>query len=751
MFNFIVFWIVALSSTACLLTLSIKFRTNSVIGWIGSTLMLASAALPYVFADQLITIGATIGFAVGAMLFIASLYGKIRRAVSTKTNQRGESQSKTISDILQVAASRDSLIELLNYSLDRFLEVFSLNSGAIHIFHGSKNMLVMGAFRGLIPTHANRLELIKPGDTAIGRAVQNRRVLIIRDLSVSPDYSFFGGKTEGYSFLAVAPIMVDEKCWGVITLLGRKKYQRGMLDVSQLEQFGHKLGQALVLGRENRRMQAAFNRLSGIVKFYNHLFGAIREDVSKQSGLDDKNIFHTLRNYPATLFDGKPFGVIKLTSGTCRCVYLQGQNGEDGNLPEGYHEEISLANLPSRFQAGKAFYIEQPELAELIPLKLFRNSDVTGFGYSFGNGFSAILVVDIPEISTLENYMDDVLFIGNLLTLSYIGNIKPVVKPEASKPYIAKPSENVIDEVTQDLSTIFAGISGNVQLMFDQLGLNGETANPDDYSRWLNSIEEAALKGIGHLNKIGTRNNPNTIIQSVLDSENLNVAFYPGSKIPQVKSNQDEFEKTVKAILLEAIADNRLIRLKTTPQNSKLAITIEGQVKKGFPSDNIIGLAQRQNIELNLVSQDDVTGEIIDRFPVDNDKKSNLKALTIENKPVITDLLEEFFRQIGYTNHTVATGKEGLAYIESATDRNERIDVAVIDMTLDDISGLELCRKIKETNSGIYTVIISSWGVNLYKNTLDDAGVDAVLHKPFRLEQLNNVLPKKEITDAAEN
>jgi len=448
--------------------------------------------------------------------------------------------------------------------------------------------------------------------------------------------------------------------------------------------------------------------------------------------------------------------MLKFASGTCRCVYFQGENGENQYLPQNFYEDISLADVPSGFQAGKAFLINERELAELTPLKLFNDNRVTGFGYSFGNGFSAMLVVDIPEIGSLENHMDDILFIGNLLTLSYISNMKQVVKPDTDKPDVDKPdiagSEDIIiDEVTQDLSTIFAGISGNVQLMFDQLGLSGKAVNPDDYSRWLNSVEDAALKGIGLLNKIGTQNNPNAIIQSVLDSENLNVAFYPGSKIPQVKTNQGEFETTIKAILLEAIADNRLIRLKTSPQDNKLAITIEGRVKEGFPSDSIIGMARMQNIELNIVSRDDSVSEVGERFPEENNLKTDLNALTVENKPVITDLLEEFFEQIGYSNHTVATGKEGLNYIESARDRDQKIDVAVIDMTLDDISGLELCRKIKETDSQIYTVIISSWGVNLYKNTLDDAGVDAVLHKPFRLEQLNNALPKREIKDAAEN
>jgi len=743
MFSFIAFWIVALSSIACLLALSIRFKINSPAGWLGSILMLAGAGLSQVIFIRSFSLITTTIFAIGFVIFITGIFNKAKKSESKINNQPGDPQAKTISDILQVAASRESLIELLNYSLDRFLEVFSLNSGAIHIFHGSKNVLVMGAYRGLIPSHANRLELIEPGQTAIGRAVQNKRVLIIRDLRVSPDYGFFGGKAEGYSFLAVAPIMVEGKCWGVITLMGRKKYQRGMLDISQLEQFGDKLGQALVLGRENRRVQAAYGQLSGIVEFYNQLFNRIKKDITKTRAWDDSRIFRMLNTCPAKLFNGKPFAILKFRSGQGRCVYLQAVNSY---ADDDYKNEAATAMVPASFKAGQYFNLTESELSGLLPPGSFNDSRLTGYGFTFDSQFSGMVVIDIPEISELEKYAGDIVVIGNLLTLSYINSIQSKTKIEQPKS-----TDSVIDEVAQELSTVFAGISGNVQLMFDQLGHNGKTVNPDDYSRWLTSVDTSALKGMGLLNKIGPRNNPNIIIQSVLDSENLNIAFYPGSKIPMVDTDPDEFKHTIKAILTEAISGNRLIRLKSSPQNNSLALTIEGQVKAGFPSQDIIKLAHRNNIEVNIVKQDDKLNGIADDSHPEIESKPVLKALTVENKPVIVELLEDFFKQIGYSNHTVTTGNEGLAYLESAKDRQERIDVAVIDMTLDDISGLELCRKLKAIDQSIYAVIISSWGVNLYKNTLDDAGVDAVLHKPFRLEQLNNVLPKNEIEDAAEN
>jgi DNA-binding response OmpR family regulator len=104
-------------------------------------------------------------------------------------------------------------------------------------------------------------------------------------------------------------------------------------------------------------------------------------------------------------------------------------------------------------------------------------------------------------------------------------------------------------------------------------------------------------------------------------------------------------------------------------------------------------------------------------------------------------LLSDLLARLGYKSNAVISGEKGLDFLKSAGSSKQPVDIVIIDISLDDISGLELSKKIKELNDSIYTIVISSWGVNLFQNTLDDAGVDAVLHKPFRLEQLTRVLP----------
>ena len=127
-----------------------------------------------------------------------------------------------------------------------------MSAGAAHIFHAARQNLVLGSYIGLSARMARRLEMLGLDDTAIGRTAKNKRLLIIRNLRLSHDYEIFGGKSDGFTHMALIPIVSYGEHWGVITLFGRGPYRPGKLRVDLLEQFGEQLGAALVLGRKMR-------------------------------------------------------------------------------------------------------------------------------------------------------------------------------------------------------------------------------------------------------------------------------------------------------------------------------------------------------------------------------------------------------------------------------------------------------------------------------------------------------------------
>jgi len=687
MFYFAAFLAATLLSATYLLMLASKYQTTISAGWFGCLAMLAGALLSPGYGYTDLGHIAAVVFAVGVAIFSTASYQAIRNLRLRGSDQQIEMRAKTVGDIFAVAATRESLIELLNYALDRFLELLSLNSGAIHIYHKTGNTLVMGSCRGLAPTHAKRLEQIAPGQSAIGRAVQNKRVLIIRDLRVSPDYQFFGGSSEGYSFLAVAPIIVEDDCWGVITLLGRRKYYRGMLSIDQLEEFGYKLGQALLLGRENRQMAAAFGQLKSRMRFYDQIFGVLREDWLEQEG----SPFDILSDYPQKLFASHRFAAFEISSNTCRCLYRSHAESYD----QGAIDEISAAPLSKYFHEGY-FTLDPAIISPLVPGMARELREVTAYGFGSDETSVGFIIIEEAPAAGAQKHQEDVRLMGNLFALAHV-----------KAAYKHRPIRAITEPTRVD----------NLQTEQD--------------SR--RTAEEPA---------VAPQVDANGVIQSVLDDEKLDVVFTPGPLNLGKGFDYSGFRTTMQAVLKEAIGENRNRRLtlRSSSDNNSLSLTIGGEIGSAFPSADLARMARLNNIE--IVRQSSSTSSSSGSLPLSGNVAVPRTALIVENRKIITELLTDLLTQLGYRHHVAPSGRDALNFLESSRARGERIDVAIIDMSLEDSPALELSRLTKELDSSIHTVIISSWGVNLFTSTLRDAGVDAVLHKPFRLEQLSRVLPK---------
>ena len=114
-----------------------------------------------------------------------------------------------------------------------------------------------------------------------------------------------------------------------------------------------------------------------------------------------------------------------------------------------------------------------------------------------------------------------------------------------------------------------------------------------------------------------------------------------------------------------------------------------------------------------------------------------LKVLAIDDQRMILDLLTSMFANLGHSTEVAETGLEGIAKFNQ-----NAFDLVVTDLGLLDISGFEVSQKIKEQNPEVPIVMITGWGANFDQEQLKKAGVDYILAKPFKLEQLTEVVEK---------
>ncbi len=104
--------------------------------------------------------------------------------------------------------------------------------------------------------------------------------------------------------------------------------------------------------------------------------------------------------------------------------------------------------------------------------------------------------------------------------------------------------------------------------------------------------------------------------------------------------------------------------------------------------------------------------------------------MIIEDDPDIRDLLEVVLRQAGFVTHAAGTGEEGVELV-----RTHDPLVATLDVSLPDIDGFEVARRIRAF-SDAYVVMLTARADEIDTLMGLDAGADDYQTKPFRPREL---------------
>lgn len=108
-----------------------------------------------------------------------------------------------------------------------------------------------------------------------------------------------------------------------------------------------------------------------------------------------------------------------------------------------------------------------------------------------------------------------------------------------------------------------------------------------------------------------------------------------------------------------------------------------------------------------------------------------LRILVVEDEPEMGELLARGLRGEGYL---VDIADNGMNAISLATDRG--YDIAVLDVMLPGMSGLEICRWLRRKHDGLAIILLTA------RDAVDDrvkgldAGADDYLTKPFEFAEL---------------
>jgi len=113
---------------------------------------------------------------------------------------------------------------------------------------------------------------------------------------------------------------------------------------------------------------------------------------------------------------------------------------------------------------------------------------------------------------------------------------------------------------------------------------------------------------------------------------------------------------------------------------------------------------------------------------VSEEKKS--KILIVEDEIKLARFVELELKHEGYDVVVANDGRSGLICFETC-----RPDVVLLDLMLPELSGIEVCRRIRKT-SDVPVIMLTAKGETMDKVIGLDSGADDYMTKPFAIEEL---------------
>lgn len=113
--------------------------------------------------------------------------------------------------------------------------------------------------------------------------------------------------------------------------------------------------------------------------------------------------------------------------------------------------------------------------------------------------------------------------------------------------------------------------------------------------------------------------------------------------------------------------------------------------------------------------------------------KANI--LIVDDEIAIRKALDKFLTGLGYKTFSAANGEEALKIME-----NEVIDMALVDLVMPGIDGVELIRRLKEFDQKIVCIVMTAFGTITSAVEAMKAGAYHYFTKPFELDDIESLI-----------
>jgi signal transduction histidine kinase/ActR/RegA family two-component response regulator len=120
----------------------------------------------------------------------------------------------------------------------------------------------------------------------------------------------------------------------------------------------------------------------------------------------------------------------------------------------------------------------------------------------------------------------------------------------------------------------------------------------------------------------------------------------------------------------------------------------------------------------------------------------SLRILCIDDEPQVQVLLKDCLTDLGHRVTTASSGKEGVEIFRAALLTQQAYEFVITDLGMPGLDGHQVAQAIKAESPRTPVVMLTGWGAAMKEDGETAPEVDALLGKPARIPELNNLLLK---------
>jgi CheY-like chemotaxis protein len=166
-------------------------------------------------------------------------------------------------------------------------------------------------------------------------------------------------------------------------------------------------------------------------------------------------------------------------------------------------------------------------------------------------------------------------------------------------------------------------------------------------------------------------------------------------------------------------------------QSSGLGLSVSAGIVKGHGGTMTVDSAEGQGTTFTITLPA-AEGEIEGAQGKPGSGKQRLaKIMIIDDEEEMRNVLSEILQDDGHKIEVAANGKRGIELL-----KKKEFDLIFTDLGMPGMSGRQVAEEIKRINNTIPVALITGWGVQPEDFEMKKSGVDFIVKKPFRVDQV---------------